>query len=902
MSVFLDGFVHQLPDIDPAETEEWLDSLDSVVGERGRSRARYLLARLMERARDQGVGVPAMVTTDYINTIPAEQEPWFPGDEALEQRIRASIRWNAMAMVDRANHRHDGLGGHLSTFASAAALYDVGFNHFWHGKSDGGIGDQVFIQGHAAPGIYARAFLEGRLTDDHLDRFRREVFGGGLPSYPHPRRMPEFWEFPTVSMGLGPLNAVYQARFNRYLLHQELVDTTASRVWCFVGDGEMDEPEATAGLSLAAREQLDNLIFVVNCNLQRLDGPVRGDGKIIQELEATFRGAGWNVIKVIWGRGWDELLARDVDGVLVNTMNTTVDGEFQKYTVESGEYIREHFFGPDPRLTKMVEHLSDGDLQRLPRGGHDYRKLYAAYKMAVEHKGSPTVILAKTVKGWTLGAGLEARNATHQIKKLDADALKIFRDRLGLPIPDSEIDDGDPPYYHPGTGSPEYEYLVARRRALDGPLPERVVRPKRIALPERDAYAEFLAGTGEKVQASTTTAFARLLRTLLRDPALGRRVVPIIPDEARTFGMDGLFREVKIYAPFGQQYEPVDSDLLLSYQEASDGRILEEGITEAGAMASFTAAGTSYATLGEPVIPFFIFYSMFGFQRVGDLIWAFGDARGRGFLLGATAGRTTLTGEGLQHCDGHSHVLASTVPNCRAYDPAFAYEVAVLVREGIERMYGEDPEDVFYYLTLYNENYTMPAMPADLDGGSIEDGIVRGLYRYQATPKQRTHRVQLLASGTAMLAALKAQEILGEEYDVAADVWSATSYKLLREDALSVERWNRLHPMEAPRVSYVAECLADAEAPVVAVTDFMKAVPDQIARFVPAPFVALGTDGYGFSDTRAALRRHFEVDAPSIVVAALEALVRAGDAKAEVVADAIRRFDIDPERPDPRTV
>ena len=899
--MFLDGFVHQLPDIDPTETQEWLDSLDAVVGARGRSRARYLLARLMERARDAGVGVPAMVTTDYINTIPADEEPWFPGDEALEKRIRASIRWNAMAMVDRANHRFDGLGGHLSTFASAAALYDVGFNHFWHGKSDGGFGDQVFIQGHAAPGIYARAFLEGRLTEENLDRFRREVFGGGLPSYPHPRRMPDFWEFPTVSMGLGPLNAVYQARFNRYLLHQEIADTSASRVWCFTGDGEMDEPEATAGLSIAAREQLDNLIFVVNCNLQRLDGPVRGNGKIIQELEATFRGAGWNVIKVIWGRGWDELLARDVDGVLVNTMNTTVDGEFQKYTVESGEYIRDHFFGPDPRLRKMVEHLSDGDLQRLPRGGHDYRKLYSAYKMAVEHKGSPTVILAKTVKGWTLGAGLEARNATHQIKHLDADELKVFRDRLELPIPDAELEDGDPPYYHPGQESDEYEYLMACRRSLDGSLPARIIRPKQITLPPRDTYAEFLGGTGEKVKASTTTAFARLLRTLLRDPGLGHRVVPIIPDEARTFGMDGLFREVKIYAPFGQRYEPVDSALLLSYQEARDGRILEEGITEAGAMASFTAAGTSYATWGEPIIPFFIFYSMFGFQRVGDLVWAFGDARGRGFLLGATAGRTTLTGEGLQHCDGHSHVLASTVPNCRAYDPAFAYEVAVLVRDGIERMYGEKPEDVFYYLTLYNENYTMPSMPPDRDGQSIEDGIVRGLYRYQAAPKPRKHRLQILASGTAMLAALDAQAMLADDYDVAADVWSATSYKLLREDALTVERWNRMHPPEAPRTAYVTSLLSDVDGPVIAVTDFMKAVPDQIARFVPAPFFPLGTDGYGFSDTRAALRRHFEVDAPNVVVAALDALARSGDLKAEIVAESIRRFDLDPERPDPRT-
>jgi len=894
--MFLDGFVHALPDIDPAETQEWLDSLDAVVGEHGRPRARYLLARLMERARDQGVDVPAMVTTDYINTIPADEEPWFPGDEQLERRIRACIRWNAVAMVDRANHRFPGLGGHLSTFASAAALYDVGFNHFWRGKSDGGFGDQLYMQGHAAPGIYARAFLEGRITEDHLDRFRREVFGGGLPSYPHPRRLPSFWEFPTVSMGLGPINAVYQARFNRYLHNHEIADTSAAKVWCFAGDGEMDEPEATAGLALAAREDLDNLIFVVNCNLQRLDGPVRGDGKIIQELEATFRGAGWNVIKVIWGRGWDELLARDVDGVLLNQMNTTVDGQFQKYAVESGAYIREHFFGPDPRLARMVENLSDEDLQHLPRGGHDYRKLYAAYRLAVEHKGSPSVILAKTVKGWALGTGLEARNATHQIKDLDPEQLKVFRDRLELPISDAEIEDGDPPYYHPGTDSPEYEYLMARRRALGGPMPERVVRAKPLAAPPPDTFADFMAGTGDKVQASTTTAFARMLRNLLRDPGIGKRIVPIIPDEARTFGLDALFREVKIYAPFGQAYEPVDAALLLSYREARDGRILEEGITEAGSMASTTAAGTAYATWGQPMIPFFIFYSMFGFQRVGDLIWSFGDQRGRGFLLGATAGRTTLTGEGLQHCDGQSQVLSSTVPNCRAYDPAFAYEVAVLIREGIERMYGDDPEDVFYYLTLYNENYVMPAMPE----GST-DGIVRGLYRYVPGPKKLKHRAQLLASGTAMLAALEAHQLLADEFDVAADVWSATSYKLLREDALEVERWNRLHPGESPRVPYVTRCLGDAKGPIVAVTDFMKVVPDQIARFVPQPFVPLGTDGYGFSDTRPALRRHFEVDAPHLVVATLDALARSGAIKSEVVAKAIRRFDIDPDRPDPRT-
>ncbi len=893
--MFMDGNVRQLPDVDPQETTEWLDSLDAVVEIGGRSRARYLLARLMERARDQGVGVPAMVTTDYINTIPPEQEPWFPGDEAIERRIRAYIRWNAMAMVDRSNHRFEALGGHLSTFASAAALYEVGFNHFFRGKRDGGAGDQVYFQGHAAPGVYARAFLEGRLSDDQLDRFRREVDGGGLPSYPHPRRMPEFWEFPTVSMGLGPLNAVYQARFNRYLLHHELADTSTARVWAFVGDGEMDEPESTAGLSIAAREQLDNLIFVVNCNLQRLDGPVRGNGKVIQELEAIFRGAGWNVIKVVWGRGWDELLARDVDGVLLNKMNSTVDGEFQKYAVESGAYIREHFFGPDPRLRRMVEHLSDDELRTLPRGGHDYRKLYAAYKMAVEHEGSPTVILAKTVKGWTLGESIESRNATHQIKKLTGAELKVFRDRLQLPIPDAELEDGDPPYWRPATDSVEFEYMMARRRTLDGPVPERVVRRRTFAVPGEGPFSDMLAGTGEKVKASTTTAFARMLRNLLRDPDVGSRVVPIIPDEARTFGLDALFRDYKIYAPFGQLYEPVDAELLLSYREARTGRILEEGITEAGSMASLTAAGTSYATWSEPMIPFFIFYSMFGFQRVGDLIWSFGDQRGRGFLLGATAGRTTLVGEGLQHADGHSQLLASVYPNCRAYDPAFAYEVAVIVRDGIERMYGPEPEDCFYYLTLYNENYSMPAMAEGL-----EEGIVRGLYRFRAAPSSRKHRARILASGTAMLAALDAQQLLAAEYDVAADVWSATSYKLLREDALSVERWNRLHPTEPARVPYVTERLRDGEGPVVAVTDFLKAVPDQVARFVEGSFVPLGTDGYGFSDTRVALRRHFEVDAPNIVVAVLHSLALDEVVKAETVHEAIARFDLDPERIDPR--
>jgi pyruvate dehydrogenase E1 component len=893
--MFLDGFVHQLPDIDTTETDEWLASLDAVVAQAGRPRAMYLLARLMERARDQGVQVPAMVESDYINTIPPEHEPWFPGDETLERRIRAFIRWNAVAMVDRANHRFDGLGGHLSTYASAAALYEVGFNHFFRGKDDG-VGDQIFFQGHAAPGIYARAFLERRLDEEHMDRFRREVGGGGLPSYPHPRRMPEFWEFPTVSMGLGPINAIYQARFNRYLMHQEIADTSQAKVWCFIGDGEMDEPEARAALSLASREGLDNLIFVVNCNLQRLDGPVRGNGKVIQELEALYRGSGWNVIKCIWGRGWDELLARDVDGVLVNKMNTTVDGEFQKYAVESGAYIREHFFGPDPRLRNLVADLSDEDLQRLPRGGHDYRKLYTAYKAASEHVGGPSVILAKTVKGWTLGIDIEARNATHQIKKMNTRDLKLFRDRLQLEIPDKDLESGLAPYFRPSEDSPEYEYMMARRRSLGGSVPSRHHRPITLPMPVDSTFSELLAGSG-KVQASTTTAFARLLRNLLRDENIGPRVVPIVPDEGRTFGLDALFSDVKIYAPFGQRYEPVDAGLLLSYRESTKGRILEEGITEAGSMASFTAAGTSYATWNKTMIPFFIFYSMFGFQRVGDLIWAFGDQGGRGFLLGATAGRTTLTGEGLQHCDGQSLVLSSTVPNCRSYDPSFAYEMAVIVKDGIRRMYGPEPEDCFYYVTLYNENALMPAMPE-----GVEDGIVRGLYLYKPAEhvgEGAEHVAHLVASGTAMAAALEAQTLLAEYHGVAADVWSAPSYQQLRADALECERWNRLHPTEPPRLAYATEQLGSVPGPIIAVTDFMKSVPEQISRFVSPYFTALGTDGYGFSDTRVSLREHFEVDAGNIVVATLDGLAQQGRVTGDVVEAAIQKYGINPESPDP---
>ncbi|MBK5289948.1 MAG: pyruvate dehydrogenase (acetyl-transferring), homodimeric type [Acidimicrobiia bacterium] len=891
--VSADGFVHQLPDTDPGETREWLESLDAVVDRSGGSRARYLLTRLLERASERAVGISGAISTPYLNTIPPEQEPWFPGDEDLERRIRAYVRWNAVAMVDRANHRFEGLGGHLSTYASAAALYEVGFNHFFRGKDDGGYGDQVFFQGHAAPGIYARAYLEGRLSEDQLEAFRREVGGHGLSSYPHPRRMPDFWEFPTVSMGLGPLNAVAQARINRYLLHHQLADTSGAKVWCFVGDGEMDEPESKAGLSIAAREQLDNLIFVVNCNLQRLDGPVRGNGKIIQELEMAFRGAGWNVIKVVWGRGWDALLAADVDGVLVERMNSTVDGEFQKYATESGAYIREHFFGPDPRLRTMVEHLSDQDLERLPRGGHDYRKLYAAYQMAVDHRGSPTVILTKTVKGWTLGSGVEARNATHGVKKLTTKEMRAFRDRLHLPVSDEQLTD-QPPYLHPGEDSAEIQYLRSRRARLNGSLPSRRSAAPALPAPAESTFAELKAGTGEKLMASTTTAFARMMRKLLADPNVGPRVVPIIPDEARTFGLDALFSDIKIYAPGGQTYEPVDAGLLLSYRESRDGRILEEGITEAGSMASFTAAGTAYATWSEPLIPFFVFYSMFGFQRVGDLIWSFGDQRGRGFLLGATAGRTTLTGEGLQHCDGQSQLLASAVPNCRSYDPAFAYEVAIIVEDGLLRMYGENPEDCFYYLTLYNENIPMPPMP---DG--CEAGVIRGLYRYRATQSDGI-AAQILASGMMMTAAIEAQSILADQYGVAADVWSATSYKLLREDALDCERWNRLHPTAAPRVPYVSEQLAAGGGPVVAVTDYTTLVPDQISRFVDSPFVTLGPDGYGMSDTRAALRAHFEVDASHIVVATLYQLARSGEIKAEIVEQAVVTFGIDPDSAPPR--
>ena len=896
--MIFDGSVHQLPDTDPGETAEWLDSLDAVVETHGKTRARYLLSRLLERARESQVSFPATVSTPYVNSIPREREPWFPGDEHIERRIRAYIRWNAAVMVVRANMAAEGIGGHLSTFASSASLYEVGFNHFFRGKDAGSAGDQVYFQGHAAPGIYARAFLERRLNEDDLDHFRREIGRDyrGLSSYPHPRLMPDFWEFPTVSMGLGPITALYQARYNRYLHNRQLADTSQSRVWAFLGDGETDEPESLGAISLAAREQLDNLTFVVNCNLQRLDGPVRGNGKIIQELEAVFRGAGWNVIKVIWGSKWDDLLARDTSGALLNKMNTTVDGEFQRYTVEDGNYIRENFFGPDPRLREMVSHLSDEDLRLLPRGGHDYRKLYAAFKAASENLGSgrPTAILCKTVKGWTLGPEIEGRNATHQIKKMTEEQLRTLRKRLSLQdeIPDSLLSGDEPPYYRPPEDSVEYQYMVERRRALGGPLPKRTTSIKKpLQLPDDAVFAEFSPGSGEQA-VSTTMGFTRLLRNLARDKQFGTRVVPIIPDEARTFGMDALFPELKIYASQGQKYEPVDHALLLSYTESSSGQILEEGITEAGSMSSFIAAGTSYATHGVPTVPFYIFYSMFGFQRVGDLIWQAADSRTRGFMLGATAGRTTLLGEGLQHQDGHSLLLASTVPACQAYDPAFAYEVAAIIKDGLHRMYGPNPEDIFYYLTLYNENYVMPPQP---QSPTIDTDITQGLYLWSRATGG-AHRGTLLFSGSAHSAARAAASELLEHYDVGIDLWSATSYKLLREEGLDCERWNRLHPTQKPKVPLVQRLLGDSQGPIVAVSDFMRSVPAQVAPYLTGKsLTVLGTDGMGRSDTREALRRHFEVDMPHIVVAVLHQFAVAGDIPASVVADAIVRYGIDPD-------
>ncbi len=885
----------QLLDLDPDETVEWLESLDQVIDHAGLNRARYLLLSVLQRARDRLVGVSGLRSSDYVTTIAPDAEPQFPGDEQLERRIRAYVRWNAAVMVHRAQRPEVAVGGHISTYASAAALYEVGFNHFFHGHDSPGGADQIYVQGHASPGIYARAFLEGRLTSDQLDGFRQELShagpGGGLSSYPHPRLMPGFWEFPTVSMGLGPLNAIYQARFNRYLRDRGIKDTSTQRVWAFLGDGELDEPESLGAIGVAARENLDNLIFVVNCNLQRLDGPVRGNGKIIQEMESYFRGAGWNVIKVIWGREWDPLLAADVDGALVNLMNTTPDGDFQTYKAESGAFVREHFFGRDPRTAAMVEHLSDDQVWGLKRGGHDSRKLYAAYRMATEHTGQPTVILAKTVKGWTLGSHFEGRNSTHQMKKLTLDDLKGFRDRLHLEIRDADLDETLPPYHRPAAGSQELEYLHARRHALGGYLPSRSVSAKPLRLPGVDAYASARRGSGRQ-EVATTMVFVRLLKDLMKDPDVGHRFVPIIPDEARTFGLDALFPSKKIYSPHGQHYLSVDRDLLLSYQEDTRGVLLHEGITEAGSVASWTAAGSSYATHSEPMIPVYMFYSMFGFQRTGDGLWAAADQMTRGFLLGATAGRTTLNGEGLQHQDGHSQLLASTNPACLPYDPAYAFELGHIVADGLRRMYGrprdgEDP-DVFYYLTLYNEPIVQPAEPDNVD----VKGILTGMHHYSPAADGDGPRAQILASGIAMPWALEAQHLLQHDWGVYADVWSVTSWTRLRREALDADHWNLLHPDQPPRVAYVTRRLQNQPGPVVAVSDWMRAVPDQIAPFISGTWSSLGTDGFGLSDTRATLRRHFHVDAHSITARVLQQLAATENLDGSTLRTAMETYQI----------
>ncbi len=879
-------------DADPEETNEWLEALDGVVAAGGAERAAYLLQAVHERAQRLRVAPALGSTTPYVNTIPVEDQPPYPGDRALERRLKSLVRWNAMAMVVRANKELEGIGGHISTFASAATLYEVGFNHFWRARSKEHPGDLVYVQGHAAPGIYARAFLEGRLSAGELANFRRELGASpGLASYPHPWLMPHFWQFPTVSMGLGPIMGIYQARFNRYLQDRGLVDLKDSKVWVMIGDGETDEPESLGAISLAAREKLDNLIFVVNANLQRLDGPVRGNGKIIQELETVFCGAGWNVIKVVWGGEWDALLARDVRGLLARRMREVVDGQYQKYSTSSGEFIRKDFFGADSELLALVAHLSDEELRSLRRGGHDPEKVYAAFKAAVEHRGAPTVVIAKTVKGYGLGEAGEGKNITHQQKKLNEEELRRFRSRFGIPLSDDEVP--DMPFYRPPEDSPEIEYLKDCRARLGGPLPARAPAPVALPVPKLEAFREFLAGSGGR-PASTTMAFVRLLSLLLHDKELGKRIVPIVPDEARTFGMEALFREFGIYSHVGQLYEPVDAQSLLFYREARDGQVLEEGINEAGAMCSFIAAASAYATHGVPCIPFFVFYSMFGFQRIGDLIWAAGDMRCRGFLLGATSGRTTLNGEGLQHQDGHSHVLASTVPTVASYDPAFGYEIAVIVQDGLRRMYA-DGEDVFYYLTLANENYPQPPMP---EGAAA--GIRKGMYKLRAADAgARGPKVHLLGSGTLLREALRAQELLGERFHVAADVWSVPSYTELERDALCAERWNMLHPEETPRTPYVTALFAGEEGPVIAVSDYVKSLAHKLAPWLPRPFRALGTDGFGRSDSRAALRRHFEVDAESAAVAALYELARLGRVPREKVATAIKDLGVDPEKPDP---
>ena len=891
MNNLQDLHVDQLIDANPDETAEWHQSLDSLIKHAGPARARYLMLSLIKRAHEANIQLPNLRLTDYMNTIPPESEPQFPGDEFVERRIRAYIRWNAAIMVHRAQRPGVGVGGHISTFASSAALYEVGFNHFFKGKDHPSGGDQIFFQGHASPGMYARAFLEGRLSEHQLDGFRQELShsGGGLSSYPHPRLMPEFWEFPTVSMGLGPINSIYQARFNRYLHNRGIKDTSGQHVWAFLGDGEMDEPESVSALTLAARENLDNLTFVINCNLQRLDGPVRGNGKIIQELEALFTGAGWNVIKVVWGREWDPLFAMDKEGALVELMNKTPDGDFQTYKAESGAFVRENFFNRDPRTAAMVANWSDDDIWNLKRGGHDYQKLYAAYRSAMNHKGQPTVILAKTIKGWTLGSHFEGRNATHQMKKLKLEDLKSLRDRLYLEIDDEKLDEKLPPYFHPGKESPEFQYMMEKRAELGGSVPRRRSKSKPLPQPQDSDFAVMTRGSGAQ-EIATTMAFVRLLKDLAKVEGLGHRIVPIIPDEARTFGMDSLFPTMKIYSPHGQQYLAVDRELMLSYKESTSGVILHEGINEAGSTASFTAVGTSYSTHDEPMIPVYIFYSMFGFQRTGDAFWAAADQMARGFVMGATAGRTTLNGEGLQHEDGHSQLLASTNPAVVAYDPAFAYELGHIVKDGLRRMYGENSENIFYYLTVYNEPYVQPAEPENLD----VEGLLQGIYLYSKAKKQRRakRRVNLLASGVALNWALKAQDLLASDWKISANVFSVTSWNELRRDGLEVDRHNLLNPLNK-KSAYLTTKLKNYKGSVLAVSDYMRTVQDQIAPWVEQNFASLGTDGFGLSDTRGALRRHFKVDAESIVVATLSQLANQGKISPKVVKKAIEKYQLD---------
>ena len=891
MNNLQDLHVDQLIDANPDETAEWHQSLDSLIKHAGPARARYLMLSLIKRAHEANIQLPNLRLTDYMNTIPPESEPQFPGDEFVERRIRAYIRWNAAIMVHRAQRPGVGVGGHISTFASSAALYEVGFNHFFKGKDHPSGGDQIFFQGHASPGMYARAFLEGRLSEHQLDGFRQELShsGGGLSSYPHPRLMPEFWEFPTVSMGLGPINSIYQARFNRYLHNRGIKDTSGQHVWAFLGDGEMDEPESVSALTLAARENLDNLTFVINCNLQRLDGPVRGNGKIIQELEALFTGAGWNVIKVVWGREWDPLFAMDKEGALVELMNKTPDGDFQTYKAESGAFVRENFFNRDPRTAAMVANWSDDDIWNLKRGGHDYQKLYAAYRSAMNHKGQPTVILAKTIKGWTLGSHFEGRNATHQMKKLKLEDLKSLRDRLYLEIDDEKLDEKLPPYFHPGKESPEFQYMMEKRAELGGSVPRRRSKSKPLPQPQDSDFAVMTRGSGAQ-EIATTMAFVRLLKDLAKVEGLGHRIVPIIPDEARTFGMDSLFPTMKIYSPHGQQYLAVDRELMLSYKESTSGVILHEGINEAGSTASFTAVGTSYSTHDEPMIPVYIFYSMFGFQRTGDAFWAAADQMARGFVMGATAGRTTLNGEGLQHEDGHSQLLASTNPAVVAYDPAFAFELGHIVKDGLRRMYGENSENIFYYLTVYNEPYVQPAEPENLD----VEGLLKGIYLYAEAKKQRRakRRVNLLASGVALNWALKAQDLLASDWKISANVFSVTSWNELRRDGLEVDRHNLLNPLNK-KSAYLTTKLKDYKGSVLAVSDYMRTVQDQIAPWVEQNFASLGTDGFGLSDTRGALRRHFKVDAESIVVATLSQLANQGKISPKVVKKAIEKYQLD---------